>query len=63
MNADRSPSKDKTKRLLEETKKRGLLIGMGGFYGNVIRLAPPLSVTAEECRRALAIIEESLAAI
>lgn len=63
VNADRSPSKDKTKRLLEETKKRGLLIGMGGFYGNVIRLAPPLSVTAEECRRALAIIEESLAAI
>lgn len=62
VNADRSPSKDKTKRLLEETKKRGLLIGMGGFYGNVIRLAPPLSVTAEECRRALAIIEESLAA-
>lgn len=63
VNADRSPSKDKTKRLLEETKKRGLLIGMGGFYGNVIRLAPPLSVTAEECRRALAIIEDSLAAI
>ncbi|MEQ1929800.1 MAG: aspartate aminotransferase family protein [Parvularculaceae bacterium] len=56
---DRSPSKEKAKRVLEETKKRGLLIGMGGFYGNVIRLAPPLSVTAEECRRALGILEES----
>ena len=57
-----SPDKAKTGLLLEETRKRGLLIGMGGFYGNVIRLAPPLSVTADECRRALSIIEESLAA-
>jgi 4-aminobutyrate aminotransferase len=60
--ADSSPAKDKARRLLEETKKRGLLVGMGGFYGNVIRIAPPLSVTTEESARGLGIIEESLAA-
>jgi 4-aminobutyrate aminotransferase len=59
---DSSPAKDKARRLLEETKKRGLLVGMGGFYGNVIRIAPPLSVTTEESARGLGIIEESLAA-
>lgn len=60
---DGSPAKEKAKRLLEETKRRGLLVGMGGFYGNVIRIAPPLSVTAEETARGLGIIEESVAVV
>ena len=34
--------------LLEETRKRGALVGKGGLYGNVLRIAPPLSVTGEE---------------
>ena len=35
--------------LLEEMKARGVLVGKGGLYGNVLRIAPPLSVTEEEC--------------
>ena len=27
---------------MEEARKRGLLVGKGGFYGNVIRMSPPL---------------------
>lgn len=61
--ADASPSKEKAKRVLEEAKTRGLLLGMGGFYGNVIRIAPPLSVTKEEARQALNVIGESIAAV
>ena len=60
--SDGSPSKDKARRILEETKARGLLVGMGGFYGNVIRIAPPLSVTKDEVRQALTIIEDCFAA-
>lgn len=33
---------------LEAAKRRGLLVGKGGLYGNVLRVAPPLSVTAAE---------------
>ena len=39
---DRTPAPEKAVRLFEETKKRGLLIGKGGLYGNVIRISPPL---------------------
>ena len=41
---DRTPAVEATLRLFEETKKRGLLIGRGGLYSNVLRVAPPLVV-------------------
>jgi 4-aminobutyrate aminotransferase len=49
-------------RALEETKKRGLLVGKGGFYGNVLRLAPPLTLTEEEADEGLGILADSLSA-
>jgi 4-aminobutyrate aminotransferase-like enzyme len=58
---DRTPAPGKAVRLFEETKKRGLLIGKGGLYGNVIRIAPPLIVSAAEVDDALKILDESLA--
>ena len=58
---DRTPAPDKAVRLFEETKNRGLLIGKGGLYGNVIRLSPPLIVSASEVDEALKILDESLA--
>ena len=59
---DRTPPKAMTTRLFEETKKRGLLIGKGGLYGNVIRIAPPLNVGRAEVDEALAILGESFEA-
>jgi len=35
-------------RVFEETRKRGVLIGKGGLFGNVIRLGPPLIATKED---------------
>lgn len=43
-------------RLMEITKRNGLLIGKGGLYGNVLRIAPPLTVTEEEIDEAAAIM-------
>lgn len=48
--------------VLEETKKRGLLVGKGGLYGNVIRMAPPLTLTEEEAQQGLEILAESFSA-
>ena len=48
---DRTPEKALTNRVFEETKKRGLLVGKGGLYGNVFRIAPALNVDAVGRRR------------
>jgi 4-aminobutyrate aminotransferase len=48
--------------MLEETKKRGLLIGKGGLHGNVLRLGPPMTLTADEAQEGLDILVDALAA-
>lgn len=60
---DRTPNPAATLALFEETRRRGLLIGKGGLYGNVVRISPPLNVTADEVREALEKLGESLAAL
>jgi 4-aminobutyrate aminotransferase len=55
------PSPQAASVLLEQTRARGLLVGKGGLHNNVIRLAPPMTLTTEEAEEALAILEESVA--
>jgi 4-aminobutyrate aminotransferase len=56
---DNSPDPAATAKLQQETKNRGLLIGKGGLYGNVLRMAPPMTLTEEEATEALEIIRDS----
>jgi 4-aminobutyrate aminotransferase len=42
------PNAQAAGQLMEATRASGLLIGKGGLYGNVIRIAPPMTVTADE---------------
>lgn len=57
----KSPDRDRARAILENAKAQGLLIGIGGFYGNAIRLTPPMSVTLDECDEALAILHRCFA--
>jgi 4-aminobutyrate aminotransferase len=50
-------------RAMEETRSRGLLVGKGGLHGNVLRIAPPLTLNAAEADEGLTILREALAAI
>ena len=60
---DRTPNTQATAVLFEETKKRGLLIGKGGLYGNITRISPPMTVSESQVKDALKIIDESLSVI
>ena len=50
-------------KLMELTKRDGLLIGKGGLYGNVLRIAPPLTVTGDEIDEAADILIRAIEAI
>ncbi len=43
-----APAPALAEQVLEGTRERGLLIGKGGVHGNVLRMAPALTLCAEE---------------
>ena len=49
--------------MLEGCKQRGLLVGKGGLYGNVIRIAPMLAVTPDEIDHGVAALVDTLVSI
>ena len=59
----KQPSPAGTNAVMEETRNRGLLIGKGGFYGNVIRMSPPLNILKADVDEAVRILDESFAAV
>jgi 4-aminobutyrate aminotransferase-like enzyme len=58
----KAPDTKKVLRVFEETRRLGLLIGKGGLYSNVIRLTPPLIVSAREVDDALEVLDKAFAA-
>jgi 4-aminobutyrate aminotransferase len=56
----REPDAAAALRMMELTKARGVLIGKGGLHGNVLRIAPPLSLTDTEAEEALAVLTAAL---
>jgi 4-aminobutyrate aminotransferase len=48
-------------RAQEAARKGGLLVGKGGLYGNVLRIAPPLVVTEAEADEGIEILATALA--
>ena len=44
-------------------RERGVLIGVGGQEGNVLRVQPPLVISQEELSHALDVVEEALATV
>jgi 4-aminobutyrate aminotransferase len=53
----KEPSPEAAGRVMETCKERGLLVGKGGLYGNVLRVSPPLSITEDDAARAVETLE------
>lgn len=58
--AERTP--DRAQAVVSAAAERGLLLLSCGLYGNVIRLLPPLNISAEDLDEGLSILEQSLGA-
>jgi len=56
----KTPAVEETKAVRKSCLEKGLLIGAGGIWANVLRIQPPLVITDEELDEALASIERSL---
>jgi 4-aminobutyrate aminotransferase-like enzyme len=59
----KEPAPDAAKAVRAKMRERGILVGVGGIFGNVVRLQPPLSITQEECDRAANELERVLAEV
>ncbi|WUH96866.1 aspartate aminotransferase family protein [Spirillospora sp. NBC_00431] len=57
------PSPPLAAAVMEAARERGLLIGKGGLYGNVVRMAPPMTLTDAEAVEGLGILIASLEAV
>ncbi|MEX0703919.1 MAG: aminotransferase class III-fold pyridoxal phosphate-dependent enzyme, partial [Planctomycetales bacterium] len=56
----KEPANTETADVLELAKERGLLIGKGGLYGNVIRLKPPMCITIDDADYIADCLDEAL---
>ncbi len=55
------PDPGVTTAVMEAAKDEGLLIGKGGLHGNVLRIAPPLSLTEDEADEGLEKLSAAIA--
>ena len=56
----KEPAADMTRQLINRCAANGLLIGSVGIFGNVVRVAPPLTINEAEAHESLDIMEKSL---
>jgi 4-aminobutyrate aminotransferase len=59
----REPDAAAALRVFEECRRGGLLVGRGGLYHNVLRMGPPLTLTADEAREGLSILVAAIATV
>jgi alanine-glyoxylate transaminase/(R)-3-amino-2-methylpropionate-pyruvate transaminase len=58
----KEPAKQETLAVLEAAREMGVLIGKGGLDGNVLRIKPPMCITAEDAEFTLDVLDRALEA-
>jgi 4-aminobutyrate aminotransferase len=55
----KEPAPEAAAQLLERARDNGLLIGKGGLYGNVIRMAPPMNIAKADVDEGIRLLDKS----
>ena len=61
--ADRTPAAAQAEAVRAACLNEGVRVGVGGVYGNVVRIQPPLVITPAQLDQALTVMEQALLAV
>jgi len=56
----KEPAADQAKQVRALCRENGVLVGLGGTLANVIRIQPPLVMTAEQAAKAVDVVEKAI---
>jgi alanine-glyoxylate transaminase/(R)-3-amino-2-methylpropionate-pyruvate transaminase len=59
----KAPAKEECVRVFERCRELGLLIGKGGLHGNVLRIKPPMCLTAGDADFMLDVLDAAFRGI
>src|SRR3977135_1305550 len=59
----KEPAKKEALAVLEAAREMGVLVGKGGLDGNVLRIKPPMCITAEDADFTLDVLDRALTAV
>ena len=58
---NKTPATELTAAIFETCKDMGLIIGKGGYFGNVLRIKPPMCINEEDVEFVLQVFDEAFA--
>jgi 4-aminobutyrate aminotransferase len=59
----KEPAPAETTELMERARANGLLVGKGGLYGNVVRMAPPMNISKSDVDEGIRLLDKSFGEI
>ncbi len=59
----KTPAKEECLQVFEKARDLGLLIGKGGYFGNVLRIKPPMCITKTDANFMLEVLDECLVSL
>jgi 4-aminobutyrate aminotransferase-like enzyme len=58
-----TPASAEAEAIRDSLLRQGVLVGVGGVYGNVVRFQPPLVITRQQIDRALTAFSTALSEV
>ena len=59
----KEPAAPETNAVLEAARNNGLLVGKGGMYANVIRMAPPMNISKADVDEGIRLLDKSFSEV